>query len=151
MREEFFLKGKKYKFFLGFHLFVLVLYSIFMIIALKSHHSSSSYKYYESNISETLFKYTFYIIINLILSLVLYLKIKNAKVILNLFATIIFIILCYALYTLIITYQNNTYYNFVICFNILIVGFIIFYISYLNIKSQEDQNNEIESLGQDEE
>lgn len=147
MRKDFFLKGKKYKFFLGFHLFILGLYSVFMIIVLKSYSSSSDFKLYEGNISETIFKYSFYIIINLILSLILYFKIKYAKVILNLFAGVILVLVFYAVYTLSLGYINNFYYNFVISFNILIMGFILFYLSYLNTNNKEVKNHEIEDIG----
>lgn len=149
--KEFFLKGRKYKFFLGFHLFIVGLYSIYVINTLNSYHSSSYPKYYKESIFENMLKYSFYIIVNLISGGIIYFKMKYTKAILNLFAVIIFILVCYAEYTLITTYINNSYYNFVIAFNTIVIGFIIFYIFYLNNKNIEDvEKNEIENIGKHE-
>ncbi|CAI8865663.1 Membrane spanning protein [Chryseobacterium sp. IT-36CA2] len=147
--KEFFLKGRKYKFFLGFHLFIVGLYSIYIINTLNSYNSSSYSTYYKESIFENIAKYSFYIVINLISGLIIYFKIKFTKVILNFFAVMIFILVCYAEYTLTKTYVNNSYYNFVITFNTGVIGFIIFYIFYLNkINEKEDiEINEIESIG----
>ncbi|BFO67191.1 hypothetical protein KCF3NO3_31740 [Chryseobacterium sp. KCF3-3] len=61
----------------------------------------------------------------------------------------IFILVCYAEYTLIKTYVNNSYYNFVITFNTGVIGFIVFYIFYLNKNSEKEEIgiNEIENIG----
>jgi len=147
--KEFFLKGRKYKFFLGFHLFIVGVYSIYVINTLNSYHSSSYSTYYKESIYENIAKYSFYIIINSISGAIIYFKIKHAKVILNFFAVMIFMLVCYAEYTLIKTYINNSYYNFVIIFNTGVIGFIIFYIFYLNKvnKKEEIEINEIENIG----
>lgn len=150
--KEFFLKGRKYKFFLGFHLFIVGLYSIYIINTLKSYNSSSYSTYYKESIYENIAKYSFYIIINLISVAIIYFKIKRAKTILNFFAVMIFILVCYAEYTLVKTYANNSYYNFVITFNIGVIGFIVFYIFYLNKNNEKEEIgiNEIEHIGKHE-
>ncbi|MGN7706730.1 MULTISPECIES: hypothetical protein [Chryseobacterium] len=75
---------------------------------------------------------------------------KYTKIILNFIAVMIFILVCYAEYTLIKTYTNNSYYNFVIAFNTIVIGFIIFYLLYLNNMDKEVKKNEIENIGKHE-
>ncbi|CAD0225308.1 conserved membrane protein of unknown function [Chryseobacterium sp. JV274] len=147
---EFFLKGRKYKFFLGFHLFIVGLYSIYVINTLNSYNSSSYSEYYKESIFENILKYSFYIIVNLISGGIIYFKMKYTKSILNFIAVMIFILVCYAEYTLIKTYTNNSYYNFVIAFNTIVIGFIIFYLLYLNNMDKEVKKNEIENIGKHE-
>lgn len=146
--KEFFLKGKKYKFFLGFHLFMIGLYSLYLLNVVRSYNSLSYYKYYKESISENILKYSFYIIVNLIAGIIIFCKLKYTKVILNIFAIAIFILVCFANYSLIRNYINNSYYNFVIIFNTLVIGFILFYIFYLNYR--EIEKNEIENIGKHE-
>ncbi|MBE4949380.1 hypothetical protein [Chryseobacterium culicis] len=150
--KEFFLKGRKYKFFLGFHLFIVGLYSIYVVNTLNSYNSLSYSTYYKESIWENITKYSFYIIINLISGAIIYFKIKHAKVILNFFAAMIFILVCYAEYTLVKTYINNSYYNFVITFNTGVMGFIVFYVFYLNSNTKKEGIgiNEIENIGKHE-
>lgn len=146
--KEFFLKGKKYKFFLGFHLFITGIYSLYLINTVTSYNSSSYTEYYKESIFENILKYSFYIIVNLIAGIVIFCKLKYTKTILNFFAVLIFILVCFANYTLIKSYINNSYYNFVIIFNTLVTGFILFYIYYLNYR--EIEKNEIENIGKHE-
>lgn len=146
--REFFLKGKKYKFFLGFHLFIVGLYSFYLINTMMSYSSSSYSKYYKEGLFDNVFKYSFYIIVNLISGIIIFFKIKYAGTILNFFAVMILILVCFAEYTLIKAYINNAYYNFVIVFNILVISFIFLYVFYLNNK--EIEKNEIENIGKHE-
>ncbi|MCW3162825.1 hypothetical protein [Chryseobacterium oryctis] len=151
MREEFFLKGRKYKFFLGFHFLVVILYALYTANTLKSYNSSSYDQYYKESISLNIAKYSFYIVINLICTLLIYYKAKKTKIILNIFAGLIGVLVLYAQFTLFKTYENNTYYNFVILFNSLVIVFITFYIFYLNInKKEKNIVNEIEEIGKHE-
>lgn len=146
--KEFFLKGKKYKFFLGFHLFIAGIYSLYLINTVMSYNSLSYSKYYKESISENIFKYSLYIILNLIAGIIIFCKLKYTRIILNVFAVIIFILVCMADYTLIKSYINNSYYNFVIIFNTLVIIFVSFYIFYLN--HREIEKNEIEDIGKHE-
>lgn len=146
--KEFFLKGKKYKFFLGFHLFIAGIYSLYLINTVMSYNSLSYSKYYKESISENIFKYSLYIILNLIAGIILFCKLKYTQIILNLFAVIILILVCFADYTLIKSYINNSYYNFVIIFNTLVIIFVSFYIFYLN--HREIKKNEIDDIGKHE-
>ncbi|AZA83051.1 hypothetical protein C1637_20115 [Chryseobacterium lactis] len=146
--KEFFLKGKKYKFFLGFHLFIVGIYLLYLINTVMSYNSLSYSKYYKESIFENILKYSFYIIVNLIAGIIIFCKLKYTKVILNFFAVVILILVCFANYTLIKSYINNSYYNFVIIFNTLVIGFVLFYIFYLN--HREIEKNEIENIGKHE-
>ncbi len=146
--KEFFLKSKKYKIFLGFHLFITGIYSLYLINTVISYNSSSYSEYYKESIFENILKYSLYIIVNLMAVIVIFYKLKYTKAILNFFAVVIFILVCFANYTLIKSYINNSYYNFVIIFNTLVIGFILFYIYYLNYR--EIEKNEIENIGKHE-
>jgi len=146
--KEFFLKGKKYKFFLGFHLFIVGIYLLYLINTVMSYNSLSYSKYYKESIFENILKYSFYIIVNLIAGIIIFCKLKYTKVILNLFAVVILILVCFANYALIKSYINNSYYNIVIIFNTLVIGFVLFYIFYLN--HREIEKNEIENIGKHE-
>lgn len=146
--KEFFLKGKKYKFFLGFHLFIVGIYSLYLINTVMSYNSLSYSKYYKESIFENILKYSLYIIVNLIAGIIIFCKLKYTKVILNFIAVMILVLICFANYTLIKSYINNSYYNFVIIFNTLVIGFVLFYIFYLN--HREIEKNEIENIGKHE-
>lgn len=146
--KEFFLKDKKYKIFLAFHLFIMGIYSLYLINTVRSYNSLSYSAYYKESIFENILKYSFYIIVNLIAGIIIFCKLKYTRVILNFFAIVILILVCYANYTLIKSYINNSYYNFVIIFNTLVIGFILFYIYYLN--QREIEKNEIENIGKHE-
>lgn len=148
MREEFFLKGRKYKFFLGFHFLVVLLYALYTANTLRYYNSSNYDQYYKESISSNIIKYFFYIVANLICTFLIYYKLKKTKIILNIFAGLIGVLVLYAQFTLLKNYQNNTYYNFVIFFNSLTLIFIIFYIFYLNSNKKEmNISNEIEAIG----
>ncbi|MCS4301987.1 hypothetical protein DRF65_27315 [Chryseobacterium pennae] len=146
--KGFFLKGKKYKFFLGVHLFIMGIYSLYLINTVMSYNSLSYSRYYKESIFENIFKYSLYIIVNLIAGIIIFCKLKYTKIILNFFAVVILILVCFANYTLIKSYINNSYYNFVIIFNTLVIGFVFFYIFYLN--HREIEKNEIENIGKHE-
>ncbi len=146
--KEFFLKGRKYKLFLGFHLFIVGLYSLYLINTMMSYNSLSYAGYDKGSILENILKYSFYIVVNLVAGIIIFCKIKYTKAILNFFAVLILILVCFANYTLIKNYINNSYYNFVIIFNTSVIGFIFFYIYYLNHK--EIEKNEIENIGKHE-
>lgn len=146
--KEFFLKGKKYKLFLGFHLFVAGLYLLYLMNIVMSYNSLDYSKYYKESISENIMKYSLYILVNLIAGIIIFCKLKYTKIILNFFAVIVLILVCFANYSLIKSYINNSYYNFVIIFNTLVIGFIIFYLFYLN--HREIEKNEIENIGKHE-
>lgn len=146
--KEFFLKGKKFKLFLGFHLFVAGIYLLYMINTVISYNSLSYSEYYKESIFENILKYSLYIIVNLMAGIIIFCKLKYTKTILNVFAVVIFILVCFANYTLIKSYINNSYYNFVIIFNTLVICFILFYIYYLN--HREIEKNEIENIGKHE-
>lgn len=146
--KEFFLKGKKYKLFLGFHLFVVGIYSLYLINTVISYNSLSYSKYNKESVFENILKYSLYIIVNLIAGVIIFCKLKYTRIILNFFAVVILILVCFANYTLIKSYINNSYYNFVIIFNTLVIGFVLFYIFYLN--HIEIEKNEIENIGKHE-
>lgn len=146
--KEFFLKGKKYKLFLRFHLFIVGLYSLYLMNTVMSYNSLDYSKYYKESISENILKYSLYIIVNLIAGIIIFCKLKYTKIILNFFAAVVLILVCFANYSLIKSYINNSYYNFVIIFNTLVIGFILFYIFYLN--HREIEKNEIENIGKHE-
>jgi hypothetical protein len=146
--KEFFLKGKKYKLFLGFHLFVVGIYSLYLINTVMSCNSLSYSKYNKESVFENILKYSLYIIVNLIAGVIIFCKLKYTRIILNFFAVVILILVCFANYTLIKSYINNSYYNFVIIFNTLVIGFVLFYIFYLN--HIEIEKNEIENIGKHE-
>ena len=148
MKGEFFLKGGKYKFFLGFHFLVVLLYALYIANTLRYYNSSTYYQYYKEGISSNIVKYSFYVITNLICTLLIYYKFKKTKIILNLFAGLIGVLVLYAQFTLLKNYQNNTYYNFVIFFNSLTIIFIMIYTFYLNgNKKEKNMSNEIEEIG----
>lgn len=146
--KEFFLKGKKYKLFLGFHLLMMGLYSLYLINTVISYNSLSYSKYYKESIFENILKYSLYIIVNLVAGIIIFFKLKYTKFILHFFAITVLILVCFANYSLIKSYINNSYYNFVIIFNTLVIGFIFFYLYYLNYK--EIEKNEIENIGKHE-
>lgn len=146
--KEFFLKGKKYTLFLGFHLFMMGLYLLYLMNTVMSYNSLDYSKYYKESIFENILKYSLYIIVNLIAGIIIFFKLKYTKIILNFFAIVVLILVCFANYSLIKSYINNSYYNFIIIFNTLVISFILFYIFYLN--HREIEKNEIENIGKHE-
>jgi hypothetical protein len=148
MKEEFFLKGRKYKFFLGFHFLIVILYALYTFNTLRSYDSSINSQFYKEGIYSNTAKYSFYIIMNLICTLLIYYKAKKTKIILNICAALIGILVFYAQFILFKNYQNNSYYNFVIFFNSLAIIFITFYIFYLNSsKKEKNIDSEIDNIG----
>lgn len=113
-----------------------------------SYNSLSYSKYNKESVFENILKYSLYIIANLIAGVIIFCKLKYTRIILNFFAVVILILVCFANYTLIKSYINNSYYNFVIIFNTLVIGFVLFYIFYLN--HIEIEKNEIENIGKHE-
>ncbi|WP_144282791.1 hypothetical protein [Chryseobacterium echinoideorum] len=147
MRKDFFLSGRKYKLFLGFHFLLVVIYALFLTYVLKSYGSSMDNHYNEDRLL-TIGKFSFYVAANLICTLLLYYQAKITKLILNIFAGLIGALILYAQFTLLKNYENNAYFNLLITFNLFVCVFIILYIVYLNVnKKKKNSTNEIDTIG----
>lgn len=147
MRKDFFLSGRKYKLFLGFHFLLLVIYALFLMYALRTYGSSMDNQY-QNDRSSTIGKFSFFVAINLICTLLLYYQSKRTKVILNIFAGLIGVLILYAQFTLLKNYENNVYFNLLITFDSFVFVFIILYVVYLNInKKKKNLTNEIDTIG----
>ncbi|WP_312345780.1 hypothetical protein [Chryseobacterium binzhouense] len=147
MKKDFFLSGRKYKLFLGFHFLLVVIYALFLIYALRSYDSSMGNQYNDGRLS-TIGKFSFYVATNLICTLLLYYQSKRTKILLNIFAGLIGALILYAQFTLLKNYENNVYFNLLITFNSLVFVLIILYVVYLNVNNtKENPTNEIDTIG----
>ena len=134
---EFFSNNIKYKSYLIFHLFVSCVYFLLLLSILKTN-------------SDKYFLFLTYLVINLFLSLVIYYKYKYCKILLNIFGIGMIILMTYGVVELMINYVNNIVDSLLFGLELILIGFLVFYLIYLNSKNKIEEIENIEQIGKNE-
>lgn len=143
MKNDLLINKKKNNFYFYFHLIVAILYFIFFLLFFARN---------TENIEGSTFRKGGYLflthsILNLIITGLIFKKIRWIYILLNVLGGLVVISLMYFIVKLLSNYTNIFYVNFMLVIYSVIFLFMSFYLYYLNKIVEKTNNNEIEELG----